>query len=287
MIPTPAIREHRRSMSRTPGRYDAEQVRRFSGTTIAYYDRFGSGLLARHARPRCQVAMGEQLGPGRIADVEHGEPAVMPGGIGEVAGDESVVQRVAPTLWPTRRLAATRPHAGDPPLADNLRPGRLRHVDDCQHLVGASRSNEIRGHRLRHLAFHSLHDRGPNPRLPSYPENCFALSQRRPYRRFLLGADRRPSDLLSPFRGLLYPGSGIIASALRISGSSSMTSTTGSALSPGATIRDPVAHFRRGELQADKRAGSAGARGGGVDSESAPTKASGSTDAMVTSPVNT
>jgi hypothetical protein len=38
--PTPAIREHRRSMSRTPKRYDAEEVRRFSDTTIAYYDRF-------------------------------------------------------------------------------------------------------------------------------------------------------------------------------------------------------------------------------------------------------
>src|SRR5437879_1454034 len=33
-------RAHRRSMSRTPRRYDAEQVRRFSDTTIAYYDRF-------------------------------------------------------------------------------------------------------------------------------------------------------------------------------------------------------------------------------------------------------
>jgi SAM-dependent methyltransferase len=27
-------------MNRTPTRYDAEQVRRFSDTTIAYYDRF-------------------------------------------------------------------------------------------------------------------------------------------------------------------------------------------------------------------------------------------------------
>src|SRR4029077_18470429 len=33
-------RAQRRSMSRTSRRYDAEQVRRFSDTTIAYYDRF-------------------------------------------------------------------------------------------------------------------------------------------------------------------------------------------------------------------------------------------------------
>src|SRR5258705_10598726 len=80
--------------------------------------------------------MGEQLGLGRIADVEYGEPTVAPGGIGEVAGDESVVQREAPLLGPTRRLAAARPHAGNPPLADDLGPGWLRQVDDRQHLVG-------------------------------------------------------------------------------------------------------------------------------------------------------
>ena len=33
-------RAQRGSMSRTPRRYDAEQVRRFSDTTIAYYDQF-------------------------------------------------------------------------------------------------------------------------------------------------------------------------------------------------------------------------------------------------------
>src|SRR5205085_12472067 len=33
-------RAQRGSMSRTPRRHDAEQVRRFSDTTIAYYDRF-------------------------------------------------------------------------------------------------------------------------------------------------------------------------------------------------------------------------------------------------------
>ena len=33
-------RAGRRSMSRTPRRYDAEQVRRFSDTTIGYYDQF-------------------------------------------------------------------------------------------------------------------------------------------------------------------------------------------------------------------------------------------------------
>jgi hypothetical protein len=59
------------------------------------------GLVGEHQ----EVAMGEQLGPSRIADVEHGEPAVVPSGIGEVAGDESVVQRVSPALRPTRRLA--------------------------------------------------------------------------------------------------------------------------------------------------------------------------------------
>jgi hypothetical protein len=82
------------------------------------------------AKGRIEVAMGEQLGPGRIADVEHGEPAFAPGGIGVVAGDQGMVQRVAPALGPTRRLAATRPHPGDPPLADDLGPGRLRHVDE-------------------------------------------------------------------------------------------------------------------------------------------------------------
>src|ERR1700746_2533109 len=39
LIPSRAIREHWRSMRRAPGRYDAEQVGRFSDTTIAYYDR--------------------------------------------------------------------------------------------------------------------------------------------------------------------------------------------------------------------------------------------------------
>ena len=34
------MREHPQSMGRTPTRYDAEQVRRFSDTTIAWYDRF-------------------------------------------------------------------------------------------------------------------------------------------------------------------------------------------------------------------------------------------------------
>jgi hypothetical protein len=41
------------------------------------------------------------------------------------------------------------------PFADDLGPGRLRHVDDRQHLVGASRSNEIRGHRSRGKALSS------------------------------------------------------------------------------------------------------------------------------------
>jgi hypothetical protein len=74
---------------------------------------------------RIEVAMGEQLGPGRIADIEHGEPAIAPGAIGEVAGDEGVVQRVAPALGPTRRLAAARPHARNPPLADDLGSPRM------------------------------------------------------------------------------------------------------------------------------------------------------------------
>ena len=43
---------------------------------------------------------------------QHGEPAVAPGAIGEVAGDEGVVERIAPALGPLRRLAAARPHAG-------------------------------------------------------------------------------------------------------------------------------------------------------------------------------
>ena len=38
-------RAQRGSMSRTPRRYDAEQVRRFSDTTIAYYDRFASAKV--------------------------------------------------------------------------------------------------------------------------------------------------------------------------------------------------------------------------------------------------
>ena len=44
LIPPDAIREHRWWMNRTPRRYDAEQVRRFSDTTIAYYDRFAQAF---------------------------------------------------------------------------------------------------------------------------------------------------------------------------------------------------------------------------------------------------
>jgi hypothetical protein len=40
---------------------------------------------------RVEIAMGEQLGPGRVADIEHSEAAVAPGAIGKVAGNEGIV----------------------------------------------------------------------------------------------------------------------------------------------------------------------------------------------------
>src|SRR5438034_2189280 len=93
---------------------------------------------------RVKVAVGEQLRPGRIADIEHCEPAVAPGVIGEVAGDEGVVQCVTPALGPTRRLTAARPHARNPPLADDLGPGWLANVDYRQHLIGKRGSGSRR-----------------------------------------------------------------------------------------------------------------------------------------------
>ena len=79
--------------------------------------------------------MREQLGSGRIADIENGKSAVAPGAIGKVAGDERVMQGITAAFGPTRCLAAACPHAGNPPLTDDLGSGRLCHVDDRQHLV--------------------------------------------------------------------------------------------------------------------------------------------------------
>ena len=59
--------------------------------------------------------------------------------IGEIAGDQPVMQRVAPAFRPGRRLAAAGPHARQPELADHFRLGRLLHVDDDQDMVGKFR----------------------------------------------------------------------------------------------------------------------------------------------------
>jgi hypothetical protein len=51
-------------MSRTPRRYDAEQVRRFSDTTIAYYDRFAwafwNGTRDHHVSQNYAAFLGGQ-----------------------------------------------------------------------------------------------------------------------------------------------------------------------------------------------------------------------------------
>ena len=50
------------------------------------------------AERRVPVAVADKLRLGRIGDIEHGKAAVAPGAVGEVAGDQRVMQRVAPAL---------------------------------------------------------------------------------------------------------------------------------------------------------------------------------------------
>ncbi len=55
-----------------------------------------------------------------VLDVEEGQSAVAPAGIGGVAVDKRVMKREAAPRAPTRLLAGGLVHARQPPAADNL-----------------------------------------------------------------------------------------------------------------------------------------------------------------------
>ena len=90
----------------------------------------------RAAAARLRRAVHEDFRPRRIGDVHHGQAAVAPGGIGDVAVEQRMVQCVALAGGPGRRLAAAAPHARDPAAADDLRLLRIRHIDDSEDVVG-------------------------------------------------------------------------------------------------------------------------------------------------------
>ena len=91
------------------------------------------------AERRVPIAVCDHLRLLRIGDVDHAQAAVAPRAKSKVAGDQSVMQRVAFAFRPCRRLAAGRPHPRQPEFADHMRPGRLRHVNDHQHMIGKFR----------------------------------------------------------------------------------------------------------------------------------------------------
>ena len=106
-----------------------------SATTARLRPGSGSGVWRAAAERRAPVAVRQQLRRGRVGNVEDRQAAVAPRRIGEVAGDDRVVQRVA-LAGPARRLAGGLVHPRQPEPPDHLGPGRVLHVDDRQHMVG-------------------------------------------------------------------------------------------------------------------------------------------------------
>ena len=90
----------------------------------------------RAAAARLRQAVHQDFRLGRIGDVDHGQAAVAPGGVGDVAVEQRVVQRVALAGGRGRRFAAGAPHARYPAAPHDLRLARLRHVDDGEDVVG-------------------------------------------------------------------------------------------------------------------------------------------------------
>ena len=62
-----------------------------------------------------QVAMRQQFRVGRIAEIDQRQPAVSPGTICDVPGNDRVVQRDAIAFLPGWLFAASRPHARQVP----------------------------------------------------------------------------------------------------------------------------------------------------------------------------
>src|SRR5262245_27078716 len=91
------------------------------------------------AEGRVPVAVCDQSRPGRVGDIENGQPPIAPGGEGEVTGYQSVVECVALARGPGWRLAACPPHAGQPPAAHDLGPRRIGQIDDGQDVVAELR----------------------------------------------------------------------------------------------------------------------------------------------------
>jgi hypothetical protein len=86
--------------------------------------------------PGCGRRWTRIFGRAGSATLDHGQSAIAPGGVGELAIDQRMMQRVSLAGGPARRLAATTPHAGEPAAPHELRFARLRHVDDREDVIG-------------------------------------------------------------------------------------------------------------------------------------------------------
>ena len=113
------------------------------GRLVGHHEEVPIGQGERRVRAaaerRIPVPVREEPGAGRVGDVENGQAPIAPGGVREVPGDEGVVERVAPTLAPGRRLGAAPPHAGEPPAPGDLGPPRVGHVDDGEDVIAEVR----------------------------------------------------------------------------------------------------------------------------------------------------
>ena len=89
---------------------------------------------AKRRRPN---AMDDELRIGLVGHVDARQTAVAPGAIGDVVGDYRVVEAVAAAFKrPIGLLARREIHARQPIAADDLRLGRVLHVDGDENVVG-------------------------------------------------------------------------------------------------------------------------------------------------------
>src|SRR5687767_9094196 len=88
----------------------------------------------RAAAARLRGAVHEDPRPRLVGDVDHGQPAVTPRAVGDVAVEERVVQRIALARRPC--FAFSGSHARNPAASDELRLLRVLQVENGENMVG-------------------------------------------------------------------------------------------------------------------------------------------------------
>src|SRR5450759_4703456 len=96
------------------------------------------------AEGRVVLPVADELRVRRIGNVENCETAVAPRRVGEIAGNQCMMQGKSFAFRPGRRFAAAGPNAGKPPFAGHMWLCGIGHVDDRRYLVAEMREMDRR-----------------------------------------------------------------------------------------------------------------------------------------------